>query len=186
VRDRQDVRRDASSDDATSSQSAPTSSSRPVSSKIAERRGTTMTSRASMCAGNEGGRRPTRDRGPLRREASRDLRRARVPLHAHRPADSCLAEWSGSPGSLPSRGPHRSGRAGFPHPAPRDMASLRNADGARLQQRVTLQKPIHCRPGETALGAAMQPSPPHLRGPVQQRPESRPIAHAAVVAVVAS
>ena len=38
---------------------------------------------------------------------------------------TCAEKWSGSPGSLPSRGPHGSGRADFPHPALRDTASLR-------------------------------------------------------------
>ena len=33
---------------------------------------------------------------------------------------------SGSPGQLPTRGSHRSGRAAFPHPAPRISASLRH------------------------------------------------------------
>jgi hypothetical protein len=63
--------------------------------------------------------------------------------------------WSGSPGSLPSWGPQGSGRADFPRPALRDTASLRDADGGWLQERITLHEPSHGRPGETTLRAAM-------------------------------
>jgi hypothetical protein len=53
-------------------------------------------------------------------------RRHRYPLMT-RPRHELRAEaWSGSPGRLLARGPHRSGRAGLPHPAPRISASLRD------------------------------------------------------------
>ena len=58
------------------------------------------------------------------------------------------------------QGPHRGVRAEFPHTALRDTGSLRGADSARLEQRKPLQNPSHACPGEPALGAMAEPSPP--------------------------
>ena len=51
--------------------------------------------------------------------------------------------WLGSP-------PGRSGRAEFPHPAPRVMGSLRAPLKSRCGQRVLLEQPVHRRPGESS------------------------------------
>lgn len=46
---------------------------------------------------------------------------------------------SGSPRQSPTEGPHRSGRAGFPHPALRSRGSLRATRLCRREERVALQ-----------------------------------------------
>ncbi len=59
----------------------------------------------------------------------------------HPPSPSFAWRTSGSRGRFPAPGPHRSGRARLTHPAPRDTASLREAQGmrkARRGQRVPL------------------------------------------------
>ncbi len=45
-----------------------------------------------------------------------------------RRSQQCVNAESGRPGRLPAGAPHRSGRAGLPHPALRDEASLLTAD----------------------------------------------------------
>ena len=47
-----------------------------------------------------------------------------------RPRPPEAPEWSGRPGRFPSPAPHRSGRAGFPHPALRITVSLSRASSA--------------------------------------------------------
>ncbi len=73
------------------------------------------------------------------------------------PVDSCVGQ-SGSRGRSPAPGPHKSGRARLTHPAPRDTASLREAQGmrkARRGQRVPLLQQREAVPcNERRLGAA--------------------------------
>lgn len=47
------------------------------------------------------------------------------PMACISPACRHVPSWSGRPGRLPTQAPHRSGRAGFPHPALRIKDSLR-------------------------------------------------------------
>src|ERR1700722_8154330 len=82
------------------------------------------------------------------------------------------------------RGPHRSGRAGFPHPALRDTDLLRGADHEWRRQRVMLQEAAHGRPGETALRAPAELPVPRSHDQVVKGPEAVTIAHAVEVAVV--
>src|SRR5258708_2119593 len=71
---------------------------------------------------------------------------------------------SGSRGRLPSRGPHGSGRAEFPHPALRDTDSLRGGIGpqdACPRERIALQQLPHAVPRHACpLRAATQPLAP--------------------------
>ena len=70
-----------------------------------------------------------------------------------------------APGRLPSRGPHGSGRADFPHPALRSSGSLRGVPvhDARRRKRKALQQrdhrgPVLC----SSLASARQPLPPDV------------------------
>ena len=63
------------------------------------------------------------------------------PGHQHR-RRAARRRASGSPRELPPRGPHRSGRAELPHPAPRRMASLPSGVAVR-QARERQRVPLH-------------------------------------------
>ena len=85
----------------------------------------------------------------------------------------------GRPGSLPSRGSHRSGRAPFAHPAPRSMGSLRAEamHDARCRKREALQDRGHALPGEAAVarsrGKPLAPRPLYLVEQALDRSEIR-------------
>ncbi|MDB4985230.1 MAG: hypothetical protein JWN04_408, partial [Myxococcaceae bacterium] len=69
----------------------------------------------------------------------------------------------GGPGRFASRGSHRSGRAEFPHPAPRSAHSLRGigTHDSRTREGETLQQRKHAFPGDVpGVRAAAKPLVP--------------------------
>src|SRR5579859_3500441 len=93
---------------------------------------------------------------------------------------------SGRPRSLPSRGPHGSGRAGLPHPALRDRDSLRDAEWTRFWQRKPPLDPGQRRRWESALRATTKPPPPLADDAIQKVPHLPPVANAVEIPVVAT
>src|SRR6266496_133086 len=95
---------------------------------------------------------------------------------------------SGRPVRLPSLAPHRSGRAGLPHPALQVEVSLLTVDGMNdygLRERVSLQqtrKPIKTHPG--ALRTTRQPLLPVHQYPSPELFEQSAISGNPEVAVV--